>query len=185
MTAPATPASAGTPRCVVGVDVGGTKTLAVLVAIEPDGTPVVLDREQVPSDANAPEVVASILRALQAVTDRSAVTVDRVGLGLAGLIDRDDVVRRAPNAAGLIDVDVIGAVQDATGLPTVTDNDANCVAVAARALVAPDAQHLIAVTFGTGIGGGLIVDGRLVRGASGFAGEPGHMVVERNGVQCP
>jgi glucokinase len=170
---------------VVGVDVGGTKTLALLVAVDADGTPVVVDREQVPSDANSPEVVGSIVDALGAVLARASTPVERVGVGLAGLVDLTGVVRRAPNSAGLNDVDVVGAVSAAVGLPVVTDNDANCVAVAARALLAPDAQHLVAVTLGTGIGGGLVVDGQLVRGAMGFAGEPGHMVVDRNGVPCP
>ena len=178
-------AQSSAPRVVAGVDVGGTKTLAVLVAVEPGGTPIVLDREQVPSDANSPEVVRSIVDALGAVLARASVPVERVGIGLAGLVDTTGVVRRAPNSAGLNDVDVVGEVSAAVGLPVVTDNDANCVAVAARALLAPDAQHLVAVTLGTGIGGGLVVDGQLVRGAMGFAGEPGHMVVDRNGVLCP
>ena len=57
--------------------------------------------------------------------------------------------------------------------------------VAAHAVLAPDARHLVGGTFGTGIGGGLAVDGRLVHGATGFAGEPGHMVVDPDGPLCP
>jgi glucokinase len=173
-------------RLVMGVDVGGTKTLAVVVALGAPGTrPEIVDREQVPSDAGSPEVVDAVVTAVRAVRDRVDGTVEALGIGLAGLVDRQGVARRAPNAAGLIDLDVVGRVGSAVGLRTVTDNDANCVAVAAHALVAPEARHLVAVTLGTGIGAGLVVDGRLLRGAEGFAGEPGHMVVDRDGIECP
>jgi len=180
-------------RLVAGVDVGGTKTLAVVVAIDASGVPVVVDQEQVPSDAGSGEVVESIITVMTTVAARvaseperfSGAQIESVGIGLAGLVDSAGITRRAPNAAGLIDVDVAGRVAEAIGLSVVTDNDANCVAVAARALLAPEAEHLVAVTLGTGIGGGLVVDGRLVRGAAGFAGEPGHMVVERGGILCP
>lgn len=175
----------GSERLVVGVDVGGTKTLAVVVALDGAGPPRVLDREQVPSDAGSPEVLDAVVTAVRAVRSRVDGEVEALGIGLAGLVDRHGVARRAPNAAGLVDLDVVGRVGDATGLRTVTDNDANCVAVAAHALVAPEARHLVAVTLGTGIGAGLVVDGRLLRGAEGFAGEPGHMVVDRDGIACP
>ncbi len=68
----------------------------------------------------------------------------------------------------------------------VVDNDANAATVAEHRLGAGErADNLVLVTLGTGIGGGLIVDGELQRGAAGFAGEPGHMVVDPNGPPCP
>lgn len=173
-------------RLLVGVDVGGTKTLAVLVAVGPDGAaPEVRARVQVPSDAGSVEVLDAVVTAARAVQAQADGEVEALGIGLAGLVDRHGVARRAPNAAGLVDLDVVGPVTAALGLSTVVDNDANCVAVAAHALLAPEARHLVAVTLGTGIGAGLVVDGRLLRGAEGFAGEPGHMVVDRGGIECP
>lgn len=162
---------------------GGTKTLGVLVERGPDG-PVILDREQVPSEAGAPSVIDGIVAVARALGGRHA-EVDGVGVGLAGFVDPYGVVRSAPNAAGLVGRDVRGRLLHELGLPVVVDNDANCAAVAAHALSAPESRHLVAVTFGTGIGGGLIVDGRLVHGAHGFAGEPGHMVVDPDGPRCP
>jgi glucokinase len=94
-------------------------------------------------------------------------------------------VRRSPNAPGLEGADVAGRLRSATALPAVIDNDANCVARAAVALRRPAVRHLVAVTLGTGIGGALVVDGNLVRGARGFAGEAGHMVVDPDGPVCP
>jgi glucokinase len=176
-----------TPDLMIGVDVGGTKTLAVLVRPDARGAPVVVDREQLPSDAGGPQAVEVIAAAVQALVDRAGGTasVAGIGVGLAGFVDRNGIVRRAPNTPGLVDRDVPGRLRSGFGLPVVADNDANCMALAARALVAPGARDLVAVTFGTGIGGGLIVDGRLVHGARGYAGEPGHMVVEWDGPPCP
>ncbi|UDY35944.1 ROK family protein [Dermatobacter hominis] len=180
-------------RRTIGIDVGGTKTLGVLVERGPDGV-VVVDREQVPSDAARPEAVDAILRVARALLDRhggadgdgaGAVAVDGVGVGLAGFVDPYGVVRSAPNSVGLVGQDVRGRLERELGVPAVADNDANCAVVAAHAVSAPDARHLVAVTFGTGIGGGLIVDGKLVHGARGFAGEPGHMVVDPSGPRCP
>lgn len=173
---------------VIGIDVGGTKTLAVLVRPGRDGPPEILDRELAPSGADDPMVVDGIVGAAQSLITRAAAAggaVIGIGVGLAGFVDPDGVVRAAPNAGGLVGQDVRGRLASATGLPVVIDNDANCMAVAAHAVLAPHSRQLIAVTFGTGIGGGLVVDGRLVHGARGFAGEPGHMVVDPDGPQCP
>jgi glucokinase len=175
---------------LIGVDVGGTKTLALLVATGgPDGQgPLVVDRELGPSGAGDPSVVDGIASAVRALAARAAdrgATVAGVGVGLAGFVDPSGIVRSAPNAPGLVDQDVRTRLRSELGVPVVVDNDANCMAVAAHAVIAPDSRHLVAVTFGTGIGGGLVVDGRLVHGAIGFAGEPGHMVVDPDGPLCP
>lgn len=173
---------------VVGVDVGGTKTLAMTVRVGPGPRPAteVLDRELAPSGAGTAVVLDGIDAAVHALLSRAGPDpVRSVGVGLAGFVDTGGVVRRAPNAAGLVGQDVRGRLEAALGLPVVVDNDANCTVVAAHRLLAPDARHLVAITFGTGIGGGLVVDGHLVRGGRGFAGEPGHMVVDPDGPPCP
>ena len=92
---------------------------------------------------------------------------------------------QAPNVPSLIGVDLPGRLRERYGVAVTVDNDANCAALAAARLDAPGVDNLIAVTLGTGIGGGLIVDGMLVRGAHGFAGEPGHMIVDVDGPECP
>ena len=173
------------PQHVVGVDVGGTKTLALLVETFPGRPPQVIDRELLPSEAGTHQSVEQIERSVMAILDRAPVRPVAVGVGLAGFVDRHGIVRSAPNSAGLVGVDVAARLEECFGLPAVVDNDANCVAVATHALAEPDAQSLVAVTLGTGIGGGIIIGHRLLRGANGFAGEPGHMVVDRFGPQCP
>ncbi len=179
------------PTAVIGVDVGGTKTLALLVELPADGgPPTVMDRETVPSDAGSERAVDSIIDSITALTDRHEAPPAAIGIGLAGFVDRGGIVRTAPNAGGLVGLDVGDLVGTHFGIPAYVDNDANCVAVAAhRRMTHGDnpsaAEDLVAVTLGTGIGGGIVLGGQLLRGANGFAGEPGHMVIERDGPLCP
>lgn len=172
-------------RRVIGVDLGGTKTLAVLADVDPVGVPVVIDRELRPSNAHSEAAVDSILGAVGALLDRSEQPVRSVGIGLAGFVDRDGMVRVAPNSPGVVGIDIAGAVRERFGLPVIIDNDANCAAVAAHRDAGPHCDDLVAVTLGTGIGGGIVLGGRLLRGANGFAGELGHMMVVADGLDCP
>jgi len=180
------------PRTTIGIDVGGTKILGVTVTHGHDGV-AVEDRVLLASDAGSPEVVDRCVEVVGILLDRadgsptrgSDGDVGAVGLGLAGFVDRSGVVRSAPNSRGLVGLDVAGAVSSVVGLPVATDNDANCAAIAALTMIEPPVSDLVAVTFGTGIGGGVVIDGELVRGANGYAGEPGHMVVDPGGPLCP
>jgi len=170
----------------IGVDVGGTKTLSVLVELPPHGgKPIVLDRELLPSHGRSDEAIGMIVQSVSALIERDATVPAAIGVGLAGFVDRRGIVRSAPNTPGLIGVDVAGELGLRFDLPTLVDNDANCAAVAAHRSVGRDCESLVAVTIGTGIGGGVVLDGRLLRGANGFAGEPGHMVIDPDGPECP
>lgn len=170
----------------IGVDVGGTKTLSVLVELPPHGgRPNVLDRELLPSHGQSDEALRMIVQAVTALMERDATVPAAIGVGLAGFVDRRGIVRQAPNTPGLVGVDVASELGMRFDLPTLVDNDANCAAVAAHRLVTGGCESLVAVTLGTGIGGGIILDGKLLRGANGFAGEPGHMVVDPDGPLCP
>ncbi|CAB4692731.1 unannotated protein [freshwater metagenome] len=186
---------------VVGVDVGGTKTLAARVLVPQEvqeqavpsvasqtvqaEAPSVQDRELVGSSSHEEAVLTQIEHAVAALFDRSERRVDAIGVGLAGFIGLDGIARSAPNAPGLIGVDVAAALTTRFGVPVVIDNDANCVAVAAQSMFGTPSSSILAVTLGTGIGGGIVLDGELYRGAHGFAGEPGHMVINPLGPECP
>jgi len=186
---------------VIGVDVGGTKTLAARVLVpawplsesatppaepeSPVGRPTVQDRELVGSSSHEVAILTQIERAAAAVFDRSEEPVDAIGVGLAGFIGLDGIARSAPNAPGLIGVDVAAILTDRFGVPVAIDNDANCVAVAAQSMFGSRTGSILAVTLGTGIGGGIVLGGDLLRGANGFAGEPGHMVINPDGPKCP
>jgi glucokinase len=164
----------------LGLDVGGTKVLGVV--LEDDGTVVAEHRE--PTRRDAP----GLLERLQAVATALRGQVPdlvAVGVGLPGLVDRAGTLRFAPNLPGIVEVPVGPVLAEALGLPVRADNDATCAAWAEHQLgAAAGTDTSLLVTLGTGIGGGIVVDGRLVRGANGFAGEVGHMVVDDGGIPC-
>jgi glucokinase len=165
-----------TSKPSIGIDVGGTKCLGVVL----DGDHVVAEvRHPTPrSTMGIIDTLASIVRELGDLSD--------VGVGVPGLVTREGVIRASPNLTDVADFDVAGLLSARLGRAVAVDNDATCAAVAEwRAGAARGHRDAVVVTLGTGIGGGLIVDDRVVRGANGFAGEVGHMVVDPNGPSCP
>jgi glucokinase len=132
-----------------------------------------------------PEGEDLLLDAMAEVTAKLG-DIASLGVGIAGLVDRHGVLRVSPNLPGLRGVDVVGEMRRRVGLPVRVRNDADCAAWGERAAgAARGADEVVCVTLGTGIGAGLITDGELVRGAHGFAGEAGHMVVDPTGPPCP
>jgi glucokinase len=135
--------------------------------------------------------VLSRLRAMgRAVMDETRKTVPGaefvgVGAGAPGPLDtRRGVVLLTPNL-GWVNLPLRQLLQDALGAPARIDNDANCAVLGEWWMgAARGAKHVIGITIGTGIGGGIIVDGRLYHGASDCAGEIGHTTVEVNGRRC-
>lgn len=109
-----------------------------------------------------------------------------VGVGAPGLVDVDGVLRFAPNLPGVVNVALRTAIEARlAGTRVRIENDASAAGWGEGRLgAAQGARHALMVTLGTGIGGGIIIDGELLRGASGFAGEIGHMVVDPNGPPC-
>ena len=110
-----------------------------------------------------------------------------VGVGVPGLVDRDGALRFAPNIPRVVEVQLRAEAEATLRVPVSVDNDATCAAWAEQLFGAGAGRnHVILVTLGTGIGGGVVIDGELVRGAHGFAGEIGHMVVDAvGGLPCP
>ncbi|UMG92065.1 ROK family protein [Nocardioides sp. TF02-7] len=172
----------------VGVDVGGTKVLAVRLADQPaaDGQVVVAASAQVPMpgrDAPDAAVEAAVAKAVHEATDGRTPTA--VGLSSAGLVDRDGERVRFAAHLPWRDAPVRSRVEELVGAPVSLDNDANCAALAeVTAGAARGASSAVLVTVGTGIGGALVIDGRVVRGANGMAGEFGHMQVVPDGLPC-
>ena len=168
---------------VGGIDLGGTKILGV--ALDPARPSEVLAEARVLT----PRGPEAMVESMATVAERLAVEVgalDAIGIGAAGLVDRSGVLRHGPNLPGVTDLDVAAVVHERLGLPVAVDNDATCATWAeGRIGAAAGAEHAVLVTLGTGIGGGIIADGTLLRGAYGFAGEPGHMCVDPQGPRCP
>jgi len=163
---------------LVGIDVGGTKMLAV--AIDRSRPPEVLAQQVRPTPSSALGVVEALCDLA-----REMEFDDYVGVGLAGLVADGEVLRAAPNLQCMIDVPVRTLLVEKLGCAVAIDNDATCALIAEKSVgVAQGIDDVVLVTLGTGIGGGMTIDGSVRRGAHGFAGEPGHMCVNPNGPRC-
>ena len=167
----------------VGLDVGGTKVLGVAVDDQAPG--VVVASRRVPTPDGGLGLV-DVLGALVTELAGRAGPPAAVGVGVPGIVDHHGTLHLGPHLRHLRAQPLAAQVSALTGIPSVVDNDANCHAVAEhRAGAARGVAEAVMVTLGTGVGGGVITGGRLVRGAHGFAGELGHMVVDPNGPPCP
>jgi len=168
----------------IGVDLGGTKIYGVVVK----GAEVVHEAKRKTPTQGGPLAVVDAIAAL--VTDDLGGLdgVHGVGIGAPGVVDVvTGTVHEAPNLAGWVEPFDLGpAVAEAFGgHPVTVDNDVNVGTVAEHRIGAgKGANELLGVFVGTGVGGGLILDGRLRRGSTGLAGEIGHVAVEQRGRLC-
>jgi glucokinase len=171
------------PSCVIGVDLGGTKLLAGAV----DADLNVHHRAYRLARGDDQEAVLdTVLDAVAEAITASESEVRAVGFGIPSLIDQERGVAVTTPHLPLADVPFRDVMAERLGLPVFLDNDANCAILAEhRAGAAAGARHAVMLTLGTGIGGGIVVDGRLVHGATGAAGELGHMTVDEDGPPCP
>lgn len=164
---------------VLGVDVGGSKILAYVG----NGTPL-WSRRIANSRSCGPALLIETLLALVDEAAAAGHAIKAVGLGFPGLVDGNSgQVRSSVILDGWQNVPLTALLEQRLGIPVAIDNDVNCYALAELALRAPRPSFLL-VSIGTGIGGALVLDGRLHRGASGLAGEIGHMVVRADGPVC-
>jgi len=163
-----------------GVDVGGTKLLAV--AATEKGEIVAQRRERTAAGADA---VLSAIAAVVGDLVAAEPDIGAVGVGLPGLVDLAGVVHYAPNLPGFVGVAARERLAALCPVPVVVDNDAN-VAALGEVLHGAGRGHreVLVVTLGTGIGGGLVIDGEIHRGSRGFAGEIGHFTVDPGGPVC-
>lgn len=166
-------------RSAIGIDIGGTKVAALRVAEDGD----VLDRRERPTPAD--DVAATVETVSELAAELAAAGGEAIGVGAAGMVDfAAGVLRYAPNLAWR-EIPLRDLLSERTGLPCVVDNDANVAAWGEyRFGAARGYRHVLAVTVGTGIGGGIVADGELFRGAHGFAAEIGHIIVEPDGPPC-
>src|SRR5437763_1969906 len=165
----------------IGVDIGGTKVAAGVV--DPEGKVLARARRRTPSHdpEHIVDVVVEIVRQLR--TEYDAVPV---GIGAAGYIDVERAhVLFAPNLPGWRNTPLREQVSERLDSDVIVENAANAAAWGEFRYGAGDEKpDLVCLTVGTGIGGGIIVDGRLFRGRFGIAGEPGHMRVVPGGRLC-
>ena len=163
----------------IRLDMGGTKCLGVLV--DPEGRLQATHRVPTPEGTEA--VLAALADTADVLRRECPVDVTTIGCGVPGLVTRSGELRYAPHLPGVTDFPLGAVLSKQLGVTTVVDNDNTC-ATAAEAHVRPSTASLLYVGFGTGIGGGLVIDGKLQRGHNSFAGEFGHLVVAVGGEPC-
>jgi len=178
MAVPAFPPLAANhpPVQAIGLDIGGTKIAGGVIAA--DGTVV----ERIPLIRTPAEEEATLPLLYRVIDDLRAryPDVKAIGVGAAGLVEwPQGRIRWAPNNAHRA-LPLRIRLQDRTGLPVVVDNDANTAAWA-EARLGAGARYMAFLTIGTGLGGGLILDGQLYRGTTGIAAEVGHITVDPDG----
>lgn len=168
----------------IGIDFGGTSIKSGLVL---DGT--ILSRGRIidTKKCRGPEeIVSGLVDVVNELRPPDA-GVAALGIGLPGVVDSvNGVVHELTNVPGWTDVELRQLLQERTGIATTIENDANAMAYGEfRFGAAKEGRHVICITLGTGVGGALILDGKLHRGAQLGAGEIGHMSIDFRGVPGP
>lgn len=163
-----------------GLDLGGTKCLGIAWS---DGE--VVAQHRAATETASPGDVIELLVEVASELRSKAGPPAAVGVGAPGLVTRDGDLALAPNLPGVRHLALRATLSEALGVPVTVDNDAATAAWAEFSCGAAKSAHsMLAVTLGTGVGGGIVLDGRLQRGAHGFAAEIGHMTVRKDGIDC-
>jgi glucokinase len=174
-------AAAVEPTHVIGVDLGGTKILGGVVDRESRIGPRI---ERPTPTSSTGELVAAIQETVAELLEQPG-AIAALGVGIPGTIDQTRGRVVVGTNIPLVEFDFRDWMQERFDLPVGIDNDANAATLAEWAIGAGrGTRHMVMLTLGTGIGGGLILDGKPYRGAVGAAAELGHMVIQHDGPTC-
>jgi len=172
---------------ILGIDLGGTKILAAVV--DSRGRMVSSHENVTPATKGREAVIQCIVDSARGALEQARIAVSRistVGIGAAGISNPEaGILFTSPNLPGLREVLLGDIVQEKLGKKTFIINDANAAALGEFYYgAARDARNFIYITISTGIGGGIVIDGKIYTGAIGIAGEVGHMTIDYNGPIC-
>lgn len=172
-----------------GIDLGGTKIEGVV--IKGAQNPEVLARLRVPTeqDGGYDHIIGQIHKLIGMLEAASGVKPDRIGIGTPGTIDPPTQLMKNCNTTALNHQPLHQDLEKALNMPVLMANDANCFAVAearfgAVAKKVPNARVVFGVILGTGVGGGVVVNGKVINGLQGIAGEWGHNFLDTSGGMC-
>ncbi len=167
---------------IVAVDLGGTNIRAALH--DANGNLLKRISSATLAEEGAEPVFSRIVLSIQALDDWSRVR--GIGIGAPGPLDPwNGIILSAPNLPGMIDFPLKARLEDEFHVPTFVGNDANLAALGEHRYGAGRGfKHMIYMTIGTGIGGGIIADDKIFLGSRGFAGEVGHQTLEAHGPRC-
>ena len=168
----------------IGVDIGGTNIKIALVDF--DGKIIYSNTTPTRAEMGYEAGVNNIKQAIKELMQETGAdnkSIEAIGFGLPGQIDyKAGIVKNLPNIPGWVNIPLAKIIEDEFSIPTRLDNDVRCAALGELNFGAgKDCQNLICITVGTGIGSGIVLNGKLVRGASNAAGEIGHIKMDMTG----
>lgn len=171
---------------ILALDVGGTWSRAG--AVMSDGTVLSKMSERTHPERSGDEIVATCAHLVREVAAQCTLAITRVGVSVTGPVNRSTgAIYSPPNASGgLVGLELRSDLSIALGdIPVVVEKDTNAVAIAEQRFgAAQGVSNFVYITISTGIGGAIVIDGNLIGGADGCAGEIGHVSVDPNGPQC-
>ncbi|HYN15855.1 MAG TPA: ROK family protein [Terriglobales bacterium] len=174
------------PTFAIGVDLGGTNLR--IAAVDERGTLLEKTTTGTQVARGRDYVINEMCEAIRATAAKfSSSTLAGIGIGVPGIIDMDTgMLRESPNLPGWHDYPVRDEIERRLGTKVILENDANAAALGEKWLgAARDYDDMLMLTLGTGVGGGIVLGGRIWHGMRGMAGEPGHITVEPEGPPCP
>ncbi|HEY0426691.1 MAG TPA: ROK family protein [Pyrinomonadaceae bacterium] len=170
---------------VLAADLGGTNLR--MAAIDREGGVLYRTRRETPRGDGADKILQAIVESANECRENCVdVQIKAISAAVPGAVDvANGLIITAPNLPALNDFPIVEALEKALGVEAILENDANAAAIGENWLGASkNFKNSIFVTLGTGIGGGIIIDGKILRGVGGMAGEIGHISVEADGVPC-
>ena len=170
---------------VLAADLGGTNLR--MAAIDCQGTILYRTKRETPRGESADEIVAAIVESANECRENcDGFQAKAISAAVPGTVNvSDGIIITAPNLPALNDFRMVAALENILGTKAVLENDANAAAVGENWLgMSKGFKNSIYVTLGTGVGGGVIIDGKVLRGVGGLAGEIGHLCVEAFGAPC-
>jgi predicted NBD/HSP70 family sugar kinase len=172
-----------------GIDLGGTKTEGVILKSSHD--PQVVRRLRIPTESSKGyhHIISRISKVVQMLTEESGITPQIIGIGTPGTLDPITQTLKNSNTVCLNGMPFKKDLEQALQLPVITANDANCFALAEARMgavqdVLPHAEVVFGVIMGTGVGGGIVVNGKVLNGRQGIGGEWGHNFLDASGGVC-
>jgi len=170
----------------IGVDLGGTNLR--IAAVDERGTLLEKATTGTQVARGRDSVITDLCEAIRATATRFfSSTLAGIGIGVPGIIDiNTGLLRESPNLPGWENYPVRDEIERRLGTKVIIENDANSAALGEQWLgAARDCDDILMLTLGTGVGGGIVLGGRVWHGMRGMAGEPGHITVEPDGPPCP
>ena len=172
-----------------GIDLGGTKIEGVILPSLDDPKPILRTRIDTQASKGYQHIVQQIYTLVQQMKSDSSLIPERIGIGTPGVLDPALQTMKNCNSTALNGMPLLHDVKTALQIPVLLANDANCFALAEThwGIVkekAPDAALVFGIIMGTGVGGGIVVDGKVWNGRHGIAGEWGHNFLDESGGPC-